>query len=120
MSFAEGQLFTIGATPYTLARVGSGLGTGAFSSPDSLVGFTVSHANGKRLRSTARLTLSKISSDPMFPTQNIRPSMSFYVVADRPVNGFTIVEQKQVADAFVAWATASTGAKIGQLLAGEN
>jgi hypothetical protein len=46
--------------------------------------------------------------------------MSFYVVADTPVTGYTVAEQKQVVDALVAYLTASSGAKVTQLLGGEN
>jgi hypothetical protein len=46
--------------------------------------------------------------------------MSVYLVADVPVNGYTVAEQKIVVDALVAYLTASTGARVTQLLGGEN
>jgi hypothetical protein len=42
------------------------------------------------------------------------------MVVDTPVNGFTVAEAKGVVDALVAYLTASTGAKVTQLLGGEN
>jgi hypothetical protein len=46
--------------------------------------------------------------------------MSVYVVVDVPPQGYTITEQKYVVDALVAYLTASSGAKVTQLLGGEN
>jgi hypothetical protein len=46
--------------------------------------------------------------------------MSTYIVADVPVVGFTITEQKQIIDALTAWLTASTGANVTKLLGGES
>jgi len=46
--------------------------------------------------------------------------MSCYVVVDVPVNGYTVTEEKALVDALAAYLTASTGAKVTQLLGGEN
>jgi hypothetical protein len=46
--------------------------------------------------------------------------MSSYIVVDTPVNGYTTTEAKQVVDALVAYLSASSGAKVTQLLGGEN
>jgi hypothetical protein len=81
---------------------------------------TVSHQYGKRTRRQIKLTGSKITADPLVPSQNTRSSMSVYLVADVPVNGYTVAEQKIVVDALVAYLTASTGARVTQLLGGEN
>jgi hypothetical protein len=36
------------------------------------------------------------------------------------VQGYTVAEAKYIVDALTLWATASTGAKVTQLLGGEN
>jgi hypothetical protein len=46
--------------------------------------------------------------------------MRCYVVVDTPVNGFTVTEQKYLVDALSAYLAASSGAKVTQLLGGEN
>jgi hypothetical protein len=46
--------------------------------------------------------------------------MSAYIVADVPVTGYTIVEQKQIIDALTAWLTASSGANATKMLGGES
>jgi hypothetical protein len=120
MSYADPQSVTINAVPITLPRVGSGQNTGSFQSADGLTSLSVSHAYGRRTRRTLRLTSSKISADPFIPNQNVKVSMSSYIVVDTPVNGYTTTEAKQVVDALVAYLSASSGAKVTQLLGGEN
>jgi hypothetical protein len=46
--------------------------------------------------------------------------MSCYIVVDIPVQGYTVVEQKQIVDGLTAYLTASSGARVTQLLGGEN
>jgi len=46
--------------------------------------------------------------------------MSVTLVADVPVNGYSVTEEKAVVDALVAYLTASTGARVTQLLGGES
>lgn len=46
--------------------------------------------------------------------------MSTYLVVDVPTDGYTIVEQKQIVDALVAYLSATSGARVTQLLGGEN
>lgn len=120
MALADPQSVTINAVPYTLARTGSGDSTGSFASSDGLVKLTIGSTNGKRNRHTLRLTQDKIASDPLLAGQSIPVSMSVYIVADVPTVGFSQTEQKQLVDAFTAYLTASSGARVTQLLGGEN
>ncbi len=120
MSYADPQTVTVGATPITLPRTGSGQDSGSFTSSDSLTQLTVSHSYGRRTRRTIRLSQSKVSADPLVVNQNVRSSMTCYMVVDTPVNGYTVAEAKAVVDALVAYLSASTGAKVTQLLGGEN
>lgn len=120
MSYADPQSVTINAVPVSLPRTSSGTNSGSFTSSDGLVYMSVAHSYGKRTRRTLRLTHSKITSDPLFPSQNVKPSMSTYIVTDVPVNGYTVAEAKQVVDALVAYLTATSGARVTQLLGGEN
>lgn len=122
MAFADPQTVTINAVAQTLARVSNGVNTGAFRKDDGLVGLSVGHTQtkGRRYRRTLRLDHAKITADPFLPAQNTQVSMSFYVVADIPPAGYTIAEQKQVIDGLIAYLSASSGAKITQLLGGEN
>jgi len=120
MSFSDPQSITINAVANSLPRISSGANSGVFQKDDGTVKLSVSHAYGKRTRRTIRVDHSKIATDPLFPTQNARSSMSVYIVVDVPTAGYTITEEKQIVDALTAYLTASSGARVTQLLGGEN
>lgn len=120
MSFSDPQSLTINAVAISLPRTSSGVNSGTFSSSDGTTRMSVSHAYGKRTRRTIRLDLSKVSTDPLLPSQNVRLTSSIYLVIDAPIAGYSNTELKQAADGFLAALTATSGAKITQLLGGEN
>lgn len=117
--YTEPQILTINAVANSLPRVGTGMGVGSFSKDDGTVKLGIAHSYGKRTRRQARMDHSKIAPDPLISSTNIQFSMSVYLVADVPKTGYTIIEQKQNVDAFLAWANASSGANILKLLGGE-
>lgn len=120
MAFADPQSVTIGGVLYTLARIGSGNNTGSFASNDGLVRLGVSNQYGRRTRRTLRLDHAKIAPDPLIAAQSVKYGMSSYLVIDTPVTGYTVPEAKAIVDAFTAYLTASAGARVTQLLGGEN
>jgi hypothetical protein len=115
MAFADPQTINAVSCP----RVSSGIDSGKFRSSDSTHELAVAHSYGKRVRHTIRLNHNKIAADPL-TADNTRYSMSAYLVCDVPTVGYTIAEAKVIVDALVAYLTASTGAKVTQLLGGEN
>lgn len=120
MAFADPQSVTINAVPYSLPRVfvtKPNLGT--FATGDGLVQLSVSDQIGKRARRTIRLDHKKVAADPFVSGLNQSYSTSVYMVVDSPLTGYTIAEQKQIVDALVAYLTASSGARVTQLLGGE-
>lgn len=120
MAFADPQSVTINAIAKSLPRTGSGLDSGTFQKDDGEVKLTVAHAYNKRNRRTLRLDHQKITTDTLDPTINTLYSMSVYIVVDVPKVGYTVAEQKQVVDGLTAYLTASSGARVTQLLGGEN
>lgn len=120
MSFSDPQSVTINAVANSLPRVSSGPNSGVFSKDDGTVRLSVSHAYGKRARRTIRIDHSKIAPDPFVSSTNSKYSMSTYVVIDVPLTGYTNAEAKQIVDGLTAYLTASSGARISQLLGGEN
>ena len=119
MAYSDPQTVTVG-TAATLPRVGSGIGTGSFSKDDGTIQLSVSHQNGKRIRRQARVSLSKISADPLLTNVNVRLSASVYIVVDVPNQGFTLTEQTQLITGLTTWLTAGTNANAIKLLGGEN
>lgn len=120
MSFADPQTVTINAVAQTLPRVSSGVNVGAFKKDDGNVGLSVNHQYGRRWRRQIRLDHRKIAADPLISSNSIQYTMSAYLVVDTPPTGYTVAEAKQIVDALVAYLTASSGAKVTQLLGGEN
>ncbi len=119
MAFADPQTVTINAVANVLPRTSSGVNTGAFTKDDGNVKLSVSHAYGKRTRRTIRVESSKIAADPLTGL-NVKSSMSCFIVVDAPVTGYTIAEQKQIVDGLTGYLTATSGARVTQLLGGEN
>jgi len=120
MSFADPQSVTINAVANSLPRTSSGTNNGVFTKDDGTVRLSVSHAYGKRTRRTIRVDHSKVAPDPFLASVNTKYTMSAYIVVDVPPTGYTVAEQKQIVDGLTAYLTASSGARVTQLLGGEN
>lgn len=120
MAFADPQSVTINAIANSLPRVSSGVHTGEFAKDDGNVALKISHQYGKRNRRMIRLDHKKVAADPFASGLNVQYGMSVHVVVDTPNVGYTVAEAKQVVDGLIAYLTASSGARVSQLLGGEN
>lgn len=120
MAFSDPQSVTINAVANSLPRVGQGIDSGAFSKDDGNVKLALSHQYGRRTRRLIRLDHAKIAADPLISAQSIRYSMSVQLVVDTPSTGYTVAEAKQIVDALVAYLSATSGARVTQLLGGES
>lgn len=121
MAYSDPQSVTVdGSGAKSLARTGSGINAGTFTSNDGVVQLSVSSALGKRIRRTARINLSKIAADPLISSQNIKYSSSVFIVVDQPITGFTVAELTTLVTGLTTWLTASTAANTVKLLGGEN
>jgi len=120
LAFADPQSVTINAVAQTLPRVSSGEQSGTFRKDDGTVSMRVNHTYGKRIRHSVSLDHQKFAADPLISSTNVLRSIRVSFTVDAPVQGYTITEQKQIADAVTAYLTASSGARLLQLLGGEN
>lgn len=120
MSFADPQTVTISGTPISLPRVSVGEDVSEYASGDGLTSLTASHNYGKRTRRMLRLDTSKITSDPFRPAENVRVSMSCYMVFDVPPAGYTSTEALAVYTGFKTQFSASSDLLISKLLGGES
>jgi hypothetical protein len=120
MAFADPQTITISGTANSLPRTSSGAGTGTFTKDDGNVVLVVQHSVGRRNRRNLKLSYRKVAADPFLTGVNQEYSASINFTIDAPPVGFTNTELKAIADGFLAYLTASTGARITQLLGGEN
>lgn len=114
------QSVTISGTAVSLPRTGSSDNGGRFAASDNAIVEEISHSYGKRARRTMSIRHSKFAPDPLFPTQNVPYSMTFRVVVDAPLVGYTVAEQKAVVDGFISQLNATSGALITKLLGGES
>jgi len=120
MSFTDPVVVTINAVPFTMPRTSVVGDETVYTDPTGLVSVLASHESGKRTRRMLRINHSKLTTDPFKPAENVKVSMSFYLVFDIPPAGYTPTEAQQVYTGFNTWYTASTSAVIGKLLAGES
>lgn len=120
MAFADPQKVTINAVEVNLPRISSGENKGSFAKDDQTIKLTVSHQYGKTIRHLMKLDHSKIAADPLQASINVKRDMRAYLVIETPDVGYSVAEAKQVVDGLLAYLTATTGARITQLLGGEN
>lgn len=120
MALADPQSVTVGGSAKSLPRTSTGVNQSTYTSADATVSALVSHQYGRRTRRTMRVTSTKITTDPLNSTANVRVSMSSYIVLDVPPTGFTAAEQKEILLAVATWLSANTGANADKLVGGEN
>lgn len=114
------QSITINAIARSLPRTGTGDNSGTFKQDSGASALAVSHTYGKRTRDVVRFTDTKTTTDPLVTGSSFIASMGITITIDSPPVGYTVAEKKQVVDGVLAWLTASTGAKITQILGGES
>lgn len=120
MAFTDPLSITISGTTSSLPRTSVEEDTSEYTSGDGLIKVTASHDVGKRTRRMFRVDHSKLSADPYKPTENVKVSMSHYIVFDVPVAGYTAVEQLAVYTGFKTMYSATSDALITKLLGGES
>lgn len=123
MAFTDPQSVTISGNAKSMPRTSQGVNTGEFRTPDSEVTLSIKHnykAVTKRARHEVRLQQTKVAADPLLAGVNVKASASAYLVLDVPDTGFSIAEAKALGDALTAYLTASSGARLSQLLGWEN
>ena len=118
--FTDPQSVTISGTAVSLPRTAAGTNQGGFASNDGNVTLSVASSYGSKIRRTISLGHQKVAADPLLSGANNYYSMRTYLVVETPKVGYTVAEAKAVVDALVAYLSASTGAKVTQLLGGEN
>jgi hypothetical protein len=120
MSFADPQSITISSTTTPLPRVNVEGDRSEYASADGLIVLSADHNLAKRYRRVLRLDLSKLTTDPFKPVENVKVSMSTYLVFDLPPAGYTNADALAAFVGFNALMTASSNTIITKLLAGEN
>jgi hypothetical protein len=120
MAFSDPQSVTISAATTSLPRVSQTGDETVYQSADGLLRLSASHESGKRIRHLLRFDHSKLTADPFIPAENVKVSMSNYIVFDVPIVGYTNAEQLAVYAGFKTMFTATSDTLITKLLAGES
>jgi len=123
MSFADPLSITISAVTTSLPRTGDTPGAGdgsVYTTGDGLIILSANHDRGKRIRRVLRLDVSKLTADPFKPAENVKVSMSNYMVFDLPPAGFTPAEALAAYQGFKTLYSASSDLLITKLLGGES
>jgi hypothetical protein len=120
MAFSDPLSITISGVTTPLPRISTMEDESIYQSSDGLVQVQSSHDSGKRYRHLLRVNHSKLAPDPFRPTENVKVSMSHYIVFDVPVAGYSATEQIAVYTGFKTMYSAATDALITKLLGGES
>jgi hypothetical protein len=120
MAFSDPQSITISGVASSLPRTSTGQNGSEYQSADGLIKLTANSAYGRRTRRVVRVDHSKVSADVYLPAQNVKHSMSHYLVFDVPPVGYTNAEIKAIYDGFKALYTGTSDALITKLLGGES
>lgn len=120
MAFTDPQTITISGTATPLPLTSRGQQGADYRSADGLITLSANHAYGRRTRRVLRVDHSKLTTDPFLPTQNVKVSMSNYIVFDIPPAGYTNTEALAVYAGFKTLFTATSDAAITKLLGGES
>lgn len=119
MAFADPQSVSIGGTAVSLPRISVTPTGSIYRNGDGDTMLSVSQTGGKRTRTAIRLNHSKVVEDPL-SGNNIESSMSVTLVVDVPKYGYNAEQRKLIADALVAYASASSGANLDKALGGQS
>jgi hypothetical protein len=121
MSFADPQTITIApASAVSLPRISVGDDESEYASSDGLISLKASHNYGKRTRRMIRIDTSKVTADPFKPAENVKVSMSCYLVFDLPPAGYTATEALAAWTGFKTQITATSDLLVTKLLGGES
>lgn len=120
MSFADPQTITISGTPISLPRTSVGDDESEYTSADGLTVLKANHSYRNRTRRVLRVDVSKMTTDPFRPAENVKVSMSNYIVFDLPPAGYNATEALAVWTGFKTQFSASSDLLITKLLGGES
>lgn len=118
--FADPTVITVNAIAKSLNRTG-------FPAPDSTQYSTgdrayrvqIAHSYGRRTRRLVKMIHDTLTANPLVSGSFVNSTVSVHLVVDSPP-GYDTALLKQDIDGYLAWLSASSGANITKLLAGES
>jgi len=117
--FADPTTITVNAIAKSLNRTSSGNDSSAYSTGDRAYRLTFAHSYGRRTRRLAKMIHDTLTANPLVSGSFVNSTVSVHLVVDSPP-GYDTTLLKQDVDGYLAWLTASSGANVAKLLAGES
>lgn len=103
MAFSDPQSVTVNAVAQSMPRVSTAGTKTTYRKADGTYSLTISHTESKdRVRSMARIDQKTVVPDPL-TSVNDYETLSFYVVLDRPIYGFSQTQVDQLVAGFKTW-----------------
>ena len=101
--FSDPQSVTVNSVAQSMPRVETNGRKSVYRKADETYTLTISHTPNKdRVRSMARIDQKAVVPDPL-TSVNDYETLSFYVVVDRPLAGFTMTQTEQLIAGFKTW-----------------
>jgi hypothetical protein len=120
MALSDPLSITYNGASVSLSRISTSGRSSEYASADGSLVLVVSHQMVRgREQALVKLTHSKVTADPLIPSQNRPYSMTVHSVINRPLNtGYSDAEAQLVLDALSALLAAATFK--GKILGGES
>lgn len=116
--FTDPQTVTVNAVAQTLAAISRETMKSLYREDVAEYELVISHQeNSKRNRRVVRVNRTLVSADPFIPAQNVENTVSYYLVIDAPIAGFTMTQMKDDVLGLTGWLTS---ANILKVLGGES
>lgn len=110
---SDPQTVTVNAVAQTLAAISRDDFKSVYREDIGEYTLTISHQEtAKRNRRVVRLDRQIIAADPFIPAQNVTQSVSYYLVIDAPLAGFTNTQMKDDVLGLCAWLSSANVLKV--------
>lgn len=111
--FADPQTVTVNSVAQTLAAISREPHASHYREDVAEYSLKISHQEtAKRNRRVVRLDRVVVAADPFIPTQNVTQSVSYYLVIDAPLAGFTNTQMKDDVLGLTAWLSSANVLKV--------
>lgn len=111
--FSDPQTVTVNAVAQTLAAISREDLKSIYREDVAEYELVIAHQeNGKRNRRTVRLNRTTVSADPFIPAQNVTQTVSYYLVIDAPLAGYTNTQMKDDVLGLTGWLSSANVLKV--------
>lgn len=111
--FTDPQTVTVNAVAQTLAAISREPMKSLYREDVAEYELVISHQEtSKRNRRVVRVNRTLVSADPFIPAQNVENTVSYYLVIDAPIAGFTMTQMKDDVLGLTGWLSSANVLKV--------